>query len=397
VPRVDLTLGIDVERTSVVKQLEGMFDMPEKQRSTVDFHFDVPLEDRDWQVGLIVGPSGAGKSSVARHLFGDAIVAGYDWSRTRSVVDSFGDMPIRESTGALSAVGFSSPPSWLKPFHVLSNGEQFRATLARSIVDPRELVVMDEFTSVVDRNVARIGAAAVAKAVRARKGKQLVAVTCHEDVLEWLQPDWVLEPHLGAFSWRSPQRRPGVEFEIHRAPRAAWKLFSPHHYLAANLHRDSRCWVAAVNGAPAAFCGVLQQPHPIAKHLRRVHRVVVLPDFQGLGLALRLLDVVGAWARTVGYRLLLQSAHPALVRAQAKSPAWRMRHAPRFENRKSANGKTGTRDSFRRVASFEYIGERWPSVIEARAMWGDDTVNQTRRGRASGSTAAAPEASGEPD
>lgn len=383
-PRVDLTLTVDVERTPIVKQLEGIFDMPEKKRSAVDFHFDVPLHEKHWQIGLVVGPSGAGKSSVARHLFGDAIVAGYEWSRTRSVVDCFGDMPIRESTAALSAVGFSSPPSWIKPFHVLSNGEQFRATLARSIVDPRDLVVMDEFTSVVDRNVARIGAAAVAKAVRGRKGKQLVAVTCHEDVLEWLQPDWVLEPHLGAFSWRSPQRRPGVQFEIHRSSPAAWKLFRAHHYLAASLHRASRCWVATVNGAPAAFCAVLTQPHATAKHLRRVHRVVVLPDFQGLGLALRFMEVVGAWAKTLGYRLSTHPAHPALVRAQAKSTSWRMLHPPRFASPHSGGSDaTGLRATvtthYRRVAAFEYCGKAWPVEIEARAMWGDDTLNRTRK------------------
>jgi ABC-type ATPase with predicted acetyltransferase domain len=113
------------------------------------------------------------------------------------VVDSFGDMPIREATGALSSVGFSSPPSWVKPYHVLSNGERFRADMARAIVDPSSLVVIDEFTSVVDRQVAKIASSSIAKAVRARAGKQLVAVSCHEDIVEWLQPDWLLEPHTG--------------------------------------------------------------------------------------------------------------------------------------------------------------------------------------------------------
>src|SRR5262249_46261186 len=151
-------LEVELDRTPKVAQLEGIFDMPEKKLGAVEYHFDVPLEDRPWQVGLITGPSGAGKSSVARALFGDARVSGYDWPPARSVVDSFGDMPIRDVTAALSSVGFSSPPAWVKPFRVLSNGEQFRATMARALVDLRPLVVIDEFTSVVDRTVARIGA-----------------------------------------------------------------------------------------------------------------------------------------------------------------------------------------------------------------------------------------------
>ena len=45
----------------------------------------------------------------------------------------------------------------------------------------RGCAVFDEYTSVVDRTVAQIGTAALAKTVRAR-GQQFVAVTCHEDV-----------------------------------------------------------------------------------------------------------------------------------------------------------------------------------------------------------------------
>lgn len=378
-PRVDLTLKVEVERTPRVVQLEGIFDVPEKKRMSVDFHFDVPIEQRPWQVGLIVGPSGAGKSSVALHLFADEMIAGYDWHPTRSVVDSFGDLPIHDVTGALSSVGFSSPPSWIKPFRVLSNGEQFRATMARAIMDPRQRVVIDEFTSVIDRTVAKIGSNAIAKAVRARPGKQFVAVTCHDDVLDWLQPDWVLEPHVGLFTWRSLQRRPGVTLEIRRALPDSWRFFSAHHYLSASLHKASRCFVALIDGNPAAFVAVLQQPHPSAKGLRRIHRVVVLPDYQGLGLALRFMEIIGGWARAIGYRLLTHPAHPALVKAKAKSPKWKMTRPLGFSKKHSLPGllKTVT-TSHRRTSAFEYVGPPCPDEKEARRMWGDDTLN--RRG-----------------
>jgi hypothetical protein len=59
---------------------------------------------------------------------------------------------------------------------------------------PFPRVAFDEFTSVVDRNVARIGSAAVAKAIRAGQiRRRFVAVTCHYDVLEWLEPDWMID------------------------------------------------------------------------------------------------------------------------------------------------------------------------------------------------------------
>jgi ABC-type molybdenum transport system ATPase subunit/photorepair protein PhrA/GNAT superfamily N-acetyltransferase len=375
--RVDLTLEVDVERTPRVVQLEGIFDLPDKKRTAVDFHFDVPLEEKPWQIGLIVGPSGAGKSSVARHLFAEQLVSGYDWHPSRSVVDSFGDLPVRDVTAALSSVGFSSPPSWVKPFRVLSNGEQFRATMARAIMDARKLVVIDEFTSVVDRTVARIGAGAIAKTVRRTPGKQFVAVTCHDDVEAWLQPDWKLEPHVGLFTWRSLQRRPSVEIKIHRALPDSWQFFSKHHYLAANMHRNSRCFVATIDGEPAGFIAILPFPHPRAKNMRRVHRVVVLPDYQGLGLALKFMEVVGALARTLGYRMLTHPAHPALVKAKAQSKNWLMNSAPGF---KPPHGDAAMRATsstwYRRTASFEYCGAPWADEAEARAVWGSDTLNR---------------------
>ena len=65
------------------------------------------------------------------------------------------------------------------------------------------LIAFDEFTSVVDRNVARIGSAAVAKAIRGGTiGCRFVAVTCHYDVTEWLAPDWVIDMATATFTRR---------------------------------------------------------------------------------------------------------------------------------------------------------------------------------------------------
>jgi len=93
---------------------------------------------------LIVGPSGCGKTTLAKELFGDGIVQGYDWPANQSVVDGFPDkLGIREITALLSKVGFSSPPAWLRPFRTLSYGEQFRSTLARSLAASTGTVVID--------------------------------------------------------------------------------------------------------------------------------------------------------------------------------------------------------------------------------------------------------------
>ena len=112
-----------------------------------------------------------------------------------SVVDDFDkSYSIDDITAICQAVGFNTIPSWMKPYAVLSTGERFRVEMARQLLEGGDLIVVDEFTSVVDRQVAQIGAHAVQKYVRKSPGKQFVAATCHYDVIDWLQPDWMLEP-----------------------------------------------------------------------------------------------------------------------------------------------------------------------------------------------------------
>jgi len=133
VPRVDVTVQCPIHDSFRVRQVAGMFDVPIAKRAADRFCVEIPEMDDAWRIGLIVGPSGSGKSTLARRLFGPRLVRGHDWPRDRAVIDGFGDRPIKEITGLLTAVGFGSPPSWIKPYHVLSTGEQFRCDLARAM------------------------------------------------------------------------------------------------------------------------------------------------------------------------------------------------------------------------------------------------------------------------
>ena len=158
--------------------------------------FDLPIEDSDWQIGLVVGASGTGKTSIGRKFFGDdKIVNLYGgWDGEKPIIDCISpDGEFNDVTGALANVGLGDVPSWLRPFHALSNGQQFRAGLARAICEDNGDIVIDEFTSVVDRQIAKIGAMAFAKGWRRSQARKVVLLSCHYDVIEWLQPDWVFD------------------------------------------------------------------------------------------------------------------------------------------------------------------------------------------------------------
>ena len=96
---------------------------------------ELPIEALEWKTGLIVGPSGSGKTSIGSRIFGKPIYDLYaGWAGDKPIIDCIaptGDF--NAVTGALSAVGLGDVPAWLRPFHVLSNGEKFRAGLARLI------------------------------------------------------------------------------------------------------------------------------------------------------------------------------------------------------------------------------------------------------------------------
>lgn len=174
---------------------------------------DIPIEGDDWQIGLIVGPSGSGKSSIGREVWGDGAV--YDlykgWDANKPLIDCIApEGDLNRVTAALGNVGLGDVPAWLRPFKVLSNGEQFRAGLARLIVDAPDAVVVDEFTSVIDRQIAKIGAAAFAKAWRRNNGKRVILLSCHYDVIEWLQPDWVYDTRTGSVKKKSQTDRNSI-------------------------------------------------------------------------------------------------------------------------------------------------------------------------------------------
>ncbi|MGB0768494.1 MAG: GNAT family N-acetyltransferase [Phycisphaeraceae bacterium] len=336
--RVDVDVVADVDTASYrVAQVASTFDVSIAAKSRLTFSAEVPTADAfDWSVGAIVGPSGSGKGRVSRAAYGDDFlescperVSMFDWPGGRAVVDGFeAELSTKEIFAMLSAVGFSSPPAWALPCAALSTGRRMRADLARALLLDREVVAFDEFTSTVDRTVAKFASMAVSKAVKGKRCrvKRFVAVTCHRDVLSWLEPDWVLD--LGkrpAELARGSLCRPGIDVEVLQCGkgfgRKVWPTFARHHYLSGSLHPAARCYVASVDGALCGFVATLANAGHVGRRI--VHRLVVLPDYQGGGLGLKLLEAVCGHEAGQGSVMSICTSHPALIAALGQRPAWR--------------------------------------------------------------------------
>lgn len=369
--KLTISRSVPVVATARTLQLGGLFDVPPAERSERTWEVSLPLEDHPWQIGLVVGASGSGKSTLAREAWPAApyvtVGEGYDWPADKAVVDGFpADLSVKDVTAALSSVGFSSPPSWLRPYRVLSTGEQFRATVARALCDPAPLVVIDEFTSVVGRDVAQIGSAAVAKAVRRLPGKRIVCVTCHEDVEPWLCPDWVVRMPDGDFNRRS-LRRPPIELEVARVGPEAWNLFQHHHYLDTSLNKAARCFCAFWRRQPVAFASAIHSPGRVSYW--REHRTVSLPDFQGCGVGNAVSEFVAGVMKALKGVYRSTTGNPAMIRHRARSPLWKMTRSPATRTGADGNrpgaisvGMNKTRATNRLTAGFEFVGPANPEA-----------------------------------
>ena len=348
-----------------------------------DLDADIDL-DGDWRLGVIVGPSGSGKTSLGKMVLGpEAYHAGFDWSPNAPIIDDIcpeGDF--NAVTGALSAVGLGTVPTWLRPFHVLSNGEKFRAELARIVCETPEAIVVDEFTSVVDRQIAKFGALAFSKSWKRTTGK-CVLLSCHYDILEWLEPDWIFDTAKAEFS-RGSLRRPKFDLEIHECGWEHWPLFEPHHYLKVPKMIGALCYVGTVDGEMVAHLAVATKNVGKACEARAC-RLVVMPEWQGAGVGTRFLDAIcqmqlDGTGRLKGRHLTtsFHTSHPGLCMALRRNKRWRQlsgvlhgnnKAKSRQSLRKSAAEKNGGKPNnrvgagsgygghFRAVQGFRYYGQ----------------------------------------
>jgi len=367
-PSANIVREIDIIRSPRVLQLEGLFDIPPTQKSKEQWTVDLPLDEKPWNIGLIVGPSGSGKTTILNELFKDYIFKGFKWPKDKSVIDAFPkDMGIKDIIKLLSSVGFSSPPSWMRPFHILSNGEQFRVNMARVLAESKKLCVVDEFTSVVDRTVAKIGSHAVAKTVR-EMNKRLIVASCHYDIEEWLQPDWIYQPHENAFKWRRLRQRPRIDLKIIKVHRSAWELFKQYHYLTRQISKAAQCFVAFWNDVPVAFVSYIHLQNNRIKNGKRGHRIVCLPDYQGVGIGVSLVDYIASCLKTLGFVFYGRTSHPGIIAYRAKSKNWQLLYNPKVSSNHAGTGKKNTVKYLgRMVATFKYIGPSI-SIGEARQL-----------------------------
>ena len=374
--RITVTRECPDYRSFRAATVKSLFNVNRADTFTIEA--ELPVDETGWRIGLVVGPSGSGKSTLGRELFGpQAFHEGGAWPEDQPIIDAIAPgAKLDRVTAALSAVGLGSVPSWLRPYRVLSTGERFRAELARIVCDAPARIVIDEFTSVVDRQIARIGAAAFARAWRKTDG-QAVLLSCHYDILEWLRPDWVLDTATGKFSSGRGVQRPEIALDIYQTDWRFWPLFEPHHYLMGLPKMiAATCYVGFVGDSPVAHGAVSTRP---GLKEAQFGRLAIMPEWQGVGVGVKFLTgIADMWRRGQNryhkpMPMLAYTSHPGLAKALRRHPYWvqvaahlhggnKVRSAKTMKlTRKSAKSPgAGYGGHFRAVQSFRYLGEEQP-------------------------------------
>ena len=189
-----ITLRSEIVNDKYTEYLYKHYDIQTKDYTATDVPL-IPQDDWDkmysgeWNILLICGKSGSGKSTLLKEI-GTPPKLEYDY--TKAVVSEFPNLDEEEVCDLLCGVGLSSVPTWLRKPQELSNGERARLDLCMSLYRAREagIALIDEFSSVVNRDVAKSMSYALQRYVRQKKLK-VVICSCHFDIIEWLTPDYI--------------------------------------------------------------------------------------------------------------------------------------------------------------------------------------------------------------
>lgn len=171
---------------------------------------NVSVNASNGNVILVVGTSGSGKSVFLNALDPDKSLDGNLMvKRTGELKHSAGwlrplrdDIPVFEVLAerftpqrafiALSRVGLSEALAFIKPFWMLSRGQQYRAMIAELLLRDEEVWLLDEFCSDLDPVTAKIVAHNLRKQIIATGRIAFIAAANHTHYLDALRPTKVL-------------------------------------------------------------------------------------------------------------------------------------------------------------------------------------------------------------
>jgi len=142
-------------------------------------------------------------------------------------------------------------------------------------------------------------------------------------------------------------------------------MFRHYHYLNSALPSTARCYTAVYQDKPIAFIAVVSIRMK-AKYYR-VSRLVVLPDYQGIGVGKRLLNFVAElYTSQTKMPFYILTSNPQIIRGNMKN--WqitRFGHASKGRNDSRINNEIRSSLSRKRITvSLQYVQLRSALIVQ---------------------------------
>jgi ABC-type lipoprotein export system ATPase subunit/GNAT superfamily N-acetyltransferase len=373
----EIKLVSEIKNDDYTQYVYDKFDIQDSSKTEVVVNYDfTPIKGKKWNIGVVYGSSGCGKTTILKSL---GKLNSVDFDREKALISNFDFMSPDDAATVLMSMGLSSVPTWLRPFSALSNGEQYRAELAYKVAKAGkdEIILIDEYTSVVDRDVAKAMSFALQKYIR-KTGKKIVLASCHYDIMDWLTPDWTCSPQRGGVLVEHDclrQSRPEIKLQVSRVEHGAWDLFKKHHYLTENVNKSCKFFLFTWDDRPVGMVAAINQPGAgDRRNAMALSRTVVLPDFQGLGIGKAISSFTASMLTSEGRKIYMKTIHPALGEYRERSDDYRPT---------AANGKIGAEDKMvkrkMRVSyCHQYVGEPTFGYDELTKTVGEMRANKKK-------------------
>lgn len=324
-----LTLESKPSKSFYSQKAADSLDIDTAKKLAHTFTVEADLES-DYNIGLIVGASGSGKTTLAQHVFGADCFTTL-LKPKQPIIDQFPkDMDYNARAAALNGVGLTQVVCWIRPAATLSNGQRERAEIALQLayMTSDATAVVDEWTSVVDRTVAKVMSHCIQKHAR-RANARVVLCSCHYDVIEWLDPDWVVDCNKQTYTDRRclqrGQREERLAFHIAPCDRSAWRFFSRYHYLSERMPGGLiRTFGIYHNAEQIGFiCYANYTPKkPGMNLIMHMNRVVIHPDYAGFGLGIQFINLTSAVVAREGIDVRAKYSSRPVHKAMMRDPRW---------------------------------------------------------------------------
>lgn len=367
---IDITLKSKVNTDFRCQVAANSLDIDVKKKSIHHLKIEnINIPDQ-WNIGLVYGNSGSGKTTSIIQLFGEDVFD-INIDPELPILNQLpSDLTYDECASLLNGMGLNSVPCWIRPFKTLSNGQQARAEAVMLMTQDKEMVFIDEWTSVVDRTVAKAMSLCLHKYAK-RNNKRVVILSCHQDIIEWLKPDWAIDCNVQKFMLPKSddfffKKREQLKFEVREIDSKSWKYFSKYHYLSENLPGGKlHLYGLFHNNNQIGFqCFANYVPHK--KNTIKIfhsNRTVVHPDYNGMGLGIKLIDVSSALLKQKeNVRIMAKFSAIPIYKSMIKSPVWKFLGEKRTMGKLSHGGKMKRQSGFRekgtRTFLFEYKQQR---------------------------------------